>query len=759
MFEKLKAALGGRRVSLTAKIALAMAFAAIVPTVTATILASGAVSSALTDSASNGLTGVAESRVETITRYSETIATQAVTVAASAQTKDALVDFTASFAETGADTVRDSYLGTAGEVADVGDGSVWSQDAAVHHPWFRKFQVEFDYYDVFLFDTTGELVYTVFKEDDFGNNFVNGPYADTGLGEVYRQAMALPEGEVYWTDFEPYAPSNGDPAAFVASPVYDNGVLLGVLAFQMPLDQIAAIMQSSAGLGETGEAYLVGSDGLMRTQSRFSTENTILATEIESDEVSKAIAGEQGVEIVTNYRDKEMLSAYEPITVFGQDYAMIAEIETGEALASVGALTRQLALTTFILVLLVIGAGIWFARRLGKPIKTVAEASKRLATGDTNIDLDVHRNDELGDMVEAFEGTVQYLAYAAESAERVAAGDLQVEHQPVSESDTLGHALARMVSALRRVVGEALAVAGNLDSASNSVSGGSKESAQVAEEVATAISSVAEAATSQANISDSLLQAVARITSEVEVAADASQSVVDASTTARNEAGSGLDLIEQATKAMEAITNAFGEVSASVTTLDGQFIQVEEIVDLIRSIAEQTNLLALNAAIEAARAGELGRGFAVVASEVKSLAEESASSTERIASIVGDMKTGVATTVRSANDGKVQIENGSSVVYSAGESFRTIASSVEEIDGRAHGVQSATKRIEDAAHQIASDTKELAALAQSNSAVAEEVAASSEEATAAAVELGGQAGQLSESSTKLITTLDRFKLN
>jgi methyl-accepting chemotaxis protein len=759
MFNKSIAALRGRRVSLTVKIALAMALAAMVPTVTATVLASAAVSDSLVEAAGDGLFGVAESRTDTITRYSETIAKQVITVAATTQTRDALDAFTESYTETGADAVRSAYVGSLGETADAGDGSAWSADSAKHHPWFRQFQVEFDYYDVFLFDTTGDLVYTVFKEDDFGNNFYDGPYADSGLGEVFQQAAQLPAGEVYWTDFEPYAPSNGDPAAFIAAPVYRDTDLLGVLAFQMPLDQIAAIMQSTTGLGETGEAYLVGDDGLMRTQSRLSTENTILETNVETDEVGRAIAGESGVEIETNNRGVEVLSAYGPVEVFGHRYAMIAEIETGEALASAGALTRQLALTTLALVVLLMVFGVWFARRLGKPIKTVSEASKRLATGDTAIALDVSRNDELGDMVEAFEGTIQYLAYAAESAESVAGGDLRVEHQPVGESDTLGHALARMVTALRQVVGDARTVAGNVDSASNSVSGSSRESAQVAEEVATAISSVAEAATSQANISDSLLQAVDRISKEVEMASEASQSVVDASTTARGEATTGLDLINQATRAMEAITNAFGEVSESVTTLDGQFVQVEEIVDLIRSIAEQTNLLALNAAIEAARAGELGRGFAVVASEVKSLAEESASSTERIASIVGDMKSGVATTVRSANDGRTQIESGSSVVSSAGESFRTIAASVEEIDGRAHHVQSATGRIEDAAGRIASDTKELAALAQSNSAVAEEVAASSEEATAAATELGGQAGELSGSSAQLIATLDRFTID
>lgn len=759
MFEKFKAAFGTKRVPLKARIGVAMALAAIVPTLISGVIANKGATGALHDSVSDTLTAVADSRVESMTRYSETIGSQVITVASSHNAREALAAFTESYAETGSDVVRDLYLGTLGEVADIGDGSAWSQDSSEFHPWLREFQVEFDYYDVFLFDTDGNLVYTVFKEDDFGNNFYTGPYADTGLGTVFQNAIGLREGEVTWTDFEPYAPSNGDPAAFVASPVFERGEAIGVLAYQMPIDQIAQIMQSTTGLGETGETYLVGGDGYMRSQSRFSAENTILTTQVDSHAVQAALADEAGVEIITDYRGEEVISAYEPIEIFGQHYAMIAEMDVAEAFGPAHSLTNMMLWTAVIAVLIVAALGVWFASSLGKPINKVASAARRLAHGDTDVEIDVVRNDELGDMVKTFGDTVGYLAAAAESAERVAAGDLNVEHHPAGDNDTLGYALKTMIDSLRTVVGEARQVASQVDSASSSVAGSSEESAQVAEEVATAISSVAESATSQARISDSLLQAVARINSEVEVAAEAALSVVEASTTARDEASGGLSLIDKAGAAMEAITRAFGDVSDSVTELDGQFVQVEEIVDLIRSIAEQTNLLALNAAIEAARAGELGRGFAVVASEVKSLAEESASSTERIASIVGEMKTGVGTTVQSAADGRLEVENGTSVVTSAGESFRTIASSVDVIDERAHKVEAATKRIGAASGDITSGTEELATLAQNNSAVAEEVAASSEEATATATELGGQAGQLSESSTTLIATLGKFQVD
>jgi methyl-accepting chemotaxis protein len=219
-----------------------------------------------------------------------------------------------------------------------------------------------------------------------------------------------------------------------------------------------------------------------------------------------------------------------------------------------------------------------------------------------------------------------------------------------------------------------------------------------------------------------------------------------------------MELIDGAGAAMEAITHAFDEVATSVSRLEGQFTQVEEIVALIGAVAEQTNLLALNAAIEAARAGELGRGFAVVASEVKALAEESSTSTDRIASIVGEMKAGMGATVHTTGEGQAEVDRGTSVVVSAREAFKTIAESVTDIDEGARSVAEATERIGVASADITTSAGELASLTESNGAAAEEVAAASEESSATAGELGNRASELAAASRTLIESLAQFRL-
>ena len=140
---------------------------------------------------------------------------------------------------------------------------------AAVHPILRDYLDRFGYYDIFLIDAaTGDVVYTVDKELDFATSLVDGPWAQTNLARVFQEASrASDPNAVAIVDFERYAPSYGEPAGFVASPIYDGREKIGVLAFQIPLDRISALMNDRTGLGETGEAYLVGADGLMRSDS------------------------------------------------------------------------------------------------------------------------------------------------------------------------------------------------------------------------------------------------------------------------------------------------------------------------------------------------------------------------------------------------------------------------------------------------------------------------------------------------------------
>lgn len=262
-------------------------------------------------------------------------------------------------------------LGEKHKLDNPGDGSRYAKNHALYHPVMRDYLEQFGYYDIFLVDPdNGDIVYSVFKELDFTTSLQDGPYAHTGIGEVFRKAnqVGSPDFAVL-SDFAPYAPSYQDPAAFIASPIYDGNKKSGVLIFQMPIERINAIMTqdrqwAQAGLGESGETYLVGADGRMRSMSRFLLEDKASYAQALKDAgvaeetveliVAKAtsiglqpidtvgsraaLSGKTGFDIFPDYRQVPVLSAYAPVDIEGVNWAILAEIDEQEAFRAADAL-------------------------------------------------------------------------------------------------------------------------------------------------------------------------------------------------------------------------------------------------------------------------------------------------------------------------------------------------------------------------------------------------------------------------------------
>jgi methyl-accepting chemotaxis protein len=116
-------------------------------------------------------------------------------------------------------------------------GTVYDQFHRTYHPWFHKMQQTREYYDIFLFDPQGNLVYTVFKELDFATNMNTGPWKETDLANAFRAARDNPKAdEQHFFDFRPYKPSNDVPASFISQPILNpDGSLAGVLALHIDM--------------------------------------------------------------------------------------------------------------------------------------------------------------------------------------------------------------------------------------------------------------------------------------------------------------------------------------------------------------------------------------------------------------------------------------------------------------------------------------------------------------------------------------------
>ncbi len=261
------------------------------------------------------------------------------------------------------------------------------------HPAFRSFLEKFGYYDIFLIDPdTGHIIYSVFKELDYGTSLLTGPYKDTNFARAFRRARdAGIKDAVILEDFEPYSPSYEAAASFISSPIYDKNRLAGVLIFQMPVGRINEIMTSNAGLGETGETYLLGGDHLMRSQSRFSDDNTIGKLKIDSVAVDEVLAGKTDQKIITDYRDVMVLSSYTPVEVEGLQWGLIAEIDKDEAFAAEIELQITMIIMTIVAVLVVLVISFLLIRnvlrQLGGDPSEIQKVAEAIADNDLNIEL------------------------------------------------------------------------------------------------------------------------------------------------------------------------------------------------------------------------------------------------------------------------------------------------------------------------------------------------------------------------------------
>ncbi|MGB1237501.1 MAG: methyl-accepting chemotaxis protein, partial [Pseudomonadales bacterium] len=292
-------------------------------------------------------------------------------------------------------------IGSKDKLDSAGDSSSYSQAHQKYHPKIRNYLHKFGYYDIFLIEPEhGQVVYSVFKEVDFATRLSDGPYRNTNLAKVFNEAVNFDDPEqLALVDFSTYLPSYNNPASFIATPIFDKEALIGVLVFQMPVGKINKIMHNTEGLGESGETYIVGNDGKMRSQSRFSDYNTVLEKSVEDSALEAILAGESGRGAIQDYRGVDVLSSYSPLTIEGLTWGIVAEIDESEALAGINASIYFDVLIGLISALGVTFTGLYLARSISTPISQAAEISKSIANGQLDNKIEVSTQCEVGGLL------------------------------------------------------------------------------------------------------------------------------------------------------------------------------------------------------------------------------------------------------------------------------------------------------------------------------------------------------------------------
>lgn len=289
-----------------------------------------------------------------------------------------------------------------------------------YHNYFNQLASLFEFHDIFLVDNdTGTVIYSVFKELDFATSLKDGPYADSNIAKAFRLAQLVKgPNELVFVDYQTYLPSYHAPASFIAAPVVVNGRHEATLIYQLSIDTLNQIMSERDGLGESGETYLVGSDGLMRSDSYLDPVNHSVINSfrnpdkgrVDTEAVKRAQSGETGQKIITDYNGNPVLSSYQPIQIFDKQWSLLAEIDEKEAFHETNVL-RLFFITSLIITGLVLSfVAIKFARALASPIQALANTIQRVEQeGDFSLRAPVQSADEIGQTAQVFNSMLEAL--------------------------------------------------------------------------------------------------------------------------------------------------------------------------------------------------------------------------------------------------------------------------------------------------------------------------------------------------------------
>jgi len=441
--------------------------------------------------------------------------------------------------------------------------------------------------------------------------------------------------------------------------------------------------------------------------------------------------------------------------------------------------------------LFALGLGIFIAyssaKSITEPLNNLMGIAQQIGkTGDLDHNIDIQRQDEIGELARTFGAMVKYLKEMAALSESIAGGDLAIEVQPRSANDTLGHAFKKMVEGLRNLVKNVRDASTQVASASGQVAGASDESAKISLQASSAIDEVTstmhemsvnvqnmvKSTQTQASSVSETSASIDQMVASIQRVADTAKVLLDISNRSREEVHNGISTMEKATDGLNRINTTIQSSGEIIDVLGQRADDIGKIIEVIDDLAEQTNLLALNAAIEAARAGEHGLGFAVVADEVRKLAEKSAQSTKEISELIQSIQKEARKAVENMDRSTGIVNEGLDLGGELNSALKKISNVVTEVykfaqeigaatNEQSHGssqIARATTRLNEITHEINSAVEEQASGAQAVVKAMERMRELIQQSTSGSTELAASAEQMSKMSRELLESMHRFAL-
>jgi tubulin-specific chaperone A len=322
----------------------------------------------------------------------------------------------------------DKEFRAAGDSVDTDE---WDSLALLNDVLFQYLCVHFDWNNFYLINRDGKIIYSMQKSSDLGMSLDKNPLRNTSLGRAYAQLRQADDHDIAFGDYAPYPPLENLPSAFLVTRVHDSvgGTQeeIGYLAVQPSAEALRNMIKMASKKEGSLEAYLVGADGYMRSDSVLDPENYSRAAsfgqgnKVDTVASRAAIQGKRGTGVIFDYRGKQVLSSWAPIDVLDTRWALICEVSEAEAMksrtvmndirADVESKVTRSVLTGLLLTFFIVGFIAWFiVRSISRPIIQAAGIADSIAAGDFHRRLHMQRTDEIGQMANALDRMVEKVA-------------------------------------------------------------------------------------------------------------------------------------------------------------------------------------------------------------------------------------------------------------------------------------------------------------------------------------------------------------
>lgn len=653
-------------------------------------------------------------------------------------------------------------------VATTSDGSDYTKGHKAFHPVFQKFIRENGYSDMYLIGISGEVLYSVRKEDFFGVNLMSRQYNSTNIFKMYldlKEKGVKPDTTII-SDFDLLGDSKL-PTAYIASPVFSKitgGEPIGVLVLRVSNANIAEIMSQRTGLGETGETYLVGEDKLFRSELRFVNELNVKSavlnavTPDESTATESALEGNMGTDIIEEgYLKKPVLSSWAPLLIQrptsnnprGVKWAIVAQISLDEVLKPINK-AKNFAYIVFVVIFIIaVMVAVVISGGLTGQVRRIMDLFNEIGLGNFEARGKVLSRDELGTMTNTLNTMLDNLVPLLQTREErdsmqasvmklmdevsgLAVGDLTARAEVTTDiTGAIADGFNTMAEQLSVVVRDVKAATLKLSATTTEVSSTAGNMVETSEEQAVKVSDA--------------MASVSELVSAARTVAENAAKSLNVSTQSTVDAKDGSKAVEDTNKAMEALRDNVQETARAIKRLGESSQEIGNIVQIIDDISERTSILALNASIQAAMAGDAGRGFAVVAEEVQRLAERSTNSAKQIDTLIKNIQDEINEAGTSMDESIQRVVEGSNLADNAYKKLQEIEAVAEKLSGLIQSISNAAE--------------EQSVVSEVIAVTMEEVGDISETTAQATKQTSDSMKELAQISDELRTSVEIFKVD